>query len=142
MKCLLNTFKITIAGKTTIGSLSKVWQKHKKRLPCDSPNILQCQLHSLRHQGDRSVAPTGGIIGWDGKNKLPYRAARFTARCRKPVIFLAGQAVTDQPMAMIINQTTASPACPRPRPWVTMGPNMTAKTNPARMRQVSGDKSR
>ena len=71
-----------------------------------------------------------------------YFEARLTVRCRAAVIFLAGQAVTDHPMARIINQTITSPPWLRFRPWVSKGPRKIAQTKPAAMRQVSSEKSR
>ena len=67
---------------------------------------------------------------------------RLTARCNAPVIFLAGQAVTDHPMARTISQTMTSPPWLRFLPWVSKGPKKMAQTKPAAMRQASSEKSR
>ena len=75
---------------------------------------------------------------------MGYLEARLTARCKAPVIFLAGQAVTDQPMARIISQTITSPPWLRFRPWVSKGPKEARQNRRqcARHRLKKADKRR
>ena len=67
---------------------------------------------------------------------------RFTVRLKKPVIFLAGQAAADHPIAIIITHTMASPPWLMFRPWVNIGPMKIAHRKPAATLQTSSEKRR